>query len=99
MVAFAAHTETESTFPAIQRFGVIPMFRFSGTFYPVSQLPLPLEAVAWLTPLYHGVELCRGAALDSLRLLPTLGHIAYLSLWLVVGLYLARRTYRRRLAR
>jgi lipooligosaccharide transport system permease protein len=98
MIAFAAHTEQESNFAAIQRFGVIPMFLFSGTFYPVSQLPRPLEAVAWATPLFHGVELCRDAALDRLALLPTLGHVAYLTVWVVGGLWLAQGVYRRRLA-
>jgi lipooligosaccharide transport system permease protein len=98
MVAFSANSEHDGNFAAIQRFVVIPTFLFSGTFYPVSQLPAPLEVVAWLTPLYHGVELCRAAALDHLRLLPTLGHIGYLSLWLAVGLFLARRVYRRKLA-
>jgi lipooligosaccharide transport system permease protein len=98
MIAFAAHTDNEANFVAIQRFGIIPMFLFSGTFYPVSQLPLPLEAVAWLSPLFHGVELCRDAALDRLELLPTLGHIGYLAAFAVVGLLLAQRSYRKRLA-
>lgn len=98
MVAFAAHTENEANFVAIQRFGIIPMFLFSGTFYPVSQLPLPLEVLAWVSPLFHGVELCRDAALDRLAVLPSVGHVAYLALWLVVGLLLARRSYRKRLA-
>jgi lipooligosaccharide transport system permease protein len=98
MVAFSANSELDSAFAAIQRFVIIPMFLFSGTFYPVSQLPQPLEAVAWLTPLYHGVQLCRDASLDHLSLLPTIGHIGYLLVWLGVGLVLARRVYRRRLA-
>ena len=98
MVAFSANSEQDASFAAIQRFVIIPMFLFSGTFYPVSQLPAPLELVAWLTPLYHGVQLCRDASLDHLRLLPTVGHVGYLLIWLTVGLLLARRVYRRRLA-
>lgn len=37
----------------------LPQFLFSGIFFPVEQLPAPLERLAWLAPLHHGVELCR----------------------------------------
>ncbi|MDX6273912.1 MAG: lipooligosaccharide transport system permease protein [Frankiales bacterium] len=97
MTAFSAHTQQESSFAAIQRFIIIPMFLFSGTFFPLSKLPLPLEVVAWLTPLSHGVALARSAAQGRLELLPTVGHVGYLALWCVVGFWLAHRIYRRRL--
>jgi lipooligosaccharide transport system permease protein len=97
MTAFSAHTENESGFAAIQRFVVIPMFLFSGTFFPLSKLPLPLETVAWLTPLSHGVALSRSAAQGKLELLPTLGHVAYLAVLCAIGFWLAHRVYRRRL--
>ena len=42
MTAYSATTESESGFAAIQRFVVIPLFLFSGTFFPLSQLPAPL---------------------------------------------------------
>ena len=61
--AFAATRETDSGFALLFRFGIMPMFLFSGTFFPVSQLPDWLEPVAWLTPLWHGVDLCRDLAL------------------------------------
>ena len=38
------------------------MFLFSGIFFPFSQLPGWVEAVAWLLPLYHLVEITRGMA-------------------------------------
>ena len=41
------------------RIVVFPLFLFSGTFFPISQLPDWLEPVALLSPLYHAVELCR----------------------------------------
>ena len=56
----------DQSFPAIMRFGIVPMFLFAGAFYPITQLPGWLQAVARLTPLYHGVELCRGAVLHTL---------------------------------
>jgi lipooligosaccharide transport system permease protein len=97
MAAYAASTENETTFPPIFRFVIVPMFLFSGTFFPVSQMPLVLELLAYLTPIWHGVELCRGLMLGTIELLPALGHLAYLLAWTFVGLALAIRAYRRRL--
>jgi len=99
MAAYAATRERDSAFTAINRFAVVPMFLFSGTFFPVSRLPLPLEWVAYATPLWHGVDLCRGFTLGTIGLLPALGHAAYLAVWGAVGLAAADRTYRRRLLR
>ena len=42
------------------RFGAMPLMLFSGTFFPVSQLPGWLRPLAYATPLWHGVALCRG---------------------------------------
>src|SRR3954464_7224335 len=42
--------------------GITPMFLFSGIFFPFNQLPGWVEVVAWLTPLYHLVEITRGLA-------------------------------------
>ena len=61
------------------------MFLFSGTFFPVSQMPLALELLAYLTPIWHGVELCRGLMLGTIELLPALGHTAYLLAWRSAG--------------
>jgi lipooligosaccharide transport system permease protein len=97
MAAYAARTESDASFPPIFRFVIVPMFLFSGTFFPVEQMPLALELLAYVTPIWHGVELCRGLMLGTIELLPALGHVAYLLAWTVVGLVLAQRTYRRRL--
>ena len=59
--AFAATRENDSGFAMLFRFGIVPMFLFSGTFFPVSQLPDGCEPVAWAVPLWHGVDLCRDA--------------------------------------
>jgi lipooligosaccharide transport system permease protein len=42
--------------------GITPMFLFSGIFFPFDRLPGWVEVVAWLTPLYHLVEITRGMA-------------------------------------
>jgi len=59
--------EEDRTFVTIFRFLIVPMFLFSGAFFPVSQLPLLFELAAYVTPIWHGVELCRGLAAEELR--------------------------------
>jgi lipooligosaccharide transport system permease protein len=79
------------------RLGVIPMFLFSGTFFPVSQLPDALQPVAYVIPLWHGSSLARDATLGTLSWAPDLLHVGYLLLWAVVGYWLAARVLRRRM--
>jgi lipooligosaccharide transport system permease protein len=99
MAAYAATLEGPNAFTTIMRFAIVPMFLFSGTFFPVSRLPHALELVAFVTPLWHGVELCRGLTLGTIGALPALGHAAYLLAWSIAGLVVAQRTYDRRLLR
>jgi lipooligosaccharide transport system permease protein len=79
------------------RFVILPLYMFSGTFFPIDQLPGWLQPVAWATPLWHGVELARGVALDTATLPGTLAHLAYLTAMTIAGIVLARRNYRRQL--
>jgi lipooligosaccharide transport system permease protein len=95
--AFSATQTNDSGFSMLFRFGVVPMFLFSGTFFPVSQLPDWLEPVALAVPLWHGVDLCRALSLGTATWDGAAGHVAYLLVWVVVGFALARRTFRRRL--
>jgi lipooligosaccharide transport system permease protein len=97
IAAWAAHSENEVSFVAIFRFVILPMFLFSGTFFPISGLPAPLEAMAYVTPLWHGVTLCRDLTLGDVELWSGLLHLGYLLACVTVGLALARLTYRRRL--
>jgi lipooligosaccharide transport system permease protein len=97
MAAISASVENDNTFVTIFRFLIVPMFLFSGTFFPISQLPLAFELVAYVTPLWHGVELCRMLTLGDVDTVAALGHIAYLAAWAAVGFELARRAYRKRL--
>ena len=57
IAAFAATQRTPDKFNAIFRFGITPLFLFSGTFFPISNLPAAIQPIAWLSPLWHGVEL------------------------------------------
>jgi lipooligosaccharide transport system permease protein len=99
-MAFAAGVEREGTaFASYFRFVLIPMTLFAGTFFPVAQLPGWLRPVAWITPLWHGTELARGAALGTLRWWPALGHLGYLLVLLGAGVVLTRRRFTARLSR
>ncbi len=99
VTAFSATVESEGgAFNAIFRFVVIPMTLFSGTFFPLDRLPGWVRPLAWVSPLWHGTELARMAALDRWVPLPALGHLAYLLALLGVGVVLAMRLFTRRLA-
>ncbi|WAL64082.1 ABC transporter permease [Amycolatopsis cynarae] len=98
VTAFAATTFDEGTrFNGLFRFGVIPMTLFAGTFFPIAQIPLALRWLAWISPLWHGNELARGVTLGGLGIWAALGHVAYLTALLAIGIFLARKYFYRRL--
>ncbi len=101
IAAFSATQKTPNKFAAIFRFGITPLFLFSGTFFPLSSLPEALHPLAWLTPLYHGVELTRGLALGTIVDDPLVAivHVFVLCAFTVVGSLVTIRTIERRLAR
>ncbi len=88
---------SENNFAYMFRFGMMPMMLFSGTFFPLSQLPGGLRPLAYATPLWHGVDLCRGLSLGHVDLPAALGHVAYLAVLAAFGIWVGARTYRRRL--
>lgn len=72
---------------------LLPMFLFSGTFYPLSTYPAWVRALVEATPLYHGVALERGLTLGALS--PSLaGHAAYLAAMGAAGVAIAGRRIR-----
>ena len=90
------------------RFGIMPMFLFSGTFFPIAQLPDWLQPVAWVVPLFHGVELVRKLAIEGAADLTLRGvavvsgipiwvHFAYLVILTVVTSWLSGRYLTRKL--
>jgi lipooligosaccharide transport system permease protein len=98
LAAYAASVEQERGFVALQRFGITPMLLFAGTFYPVSQLPAAVRPLAYVTPVWHGVELCRGLTLHTLGAGAAIGHVAYLLAFVVVGTLVSVSRFTRRLA-
>ena len=95
--AYAVVAKHDTSFSLIFRFGMIPLFLFSGTFFPVSQLPTAIRPLAYATPLWHGVELCRSLSLGTATLAGSAIHVGYLLAVTAVGLLAGNATYRRRL--
>jgi lipooligosaccharide transport system permease protein len=102
ITAFTVTREDETSLSTLFRFGIIPLFLFSGTFFPITQLPDALQWVAYATTLFHGVELVRKIALpevdaSAVTAISVWVHVAYLLVMTGVGLFLASRHLGRRL--
>jgi lipooligosaccharide transport system permease protein len=101
IMAFSATQRSPEKFNAIFRFGITPLFLFSGTFYPVESLPIFLQPLAWVTPLWHGVSLVRGLSLGTIGDDPVLAvvHLAVLLGFVAVGTLVSIRTVNAKLLR
>lgn len=97
VTAYTARLKRETGLSNMFRFGIVPLFLFSGTFFPIEQLPDAIQPIAYATPLWHGVSLCRGFALGLDFPIAPLLSVAYLGLWMAAGTWLAIRIMRRRL--
>jgi lipooligosaccharide transport system permease protein len=95
--AWAVTLRHETAMNYVIRFGAIPLMLFSGTFFPVSQLPGWIRPLAYATPLWHGVALCRGLSLGDLTLGSAAIHVGYLAGLACAALCIGERTYTRRL--
>jgi lipooligosaccharide transport system permease protein len=95
--AYAASVSSDSYLAILIRLGMLPMSLFSGVFFPVDQLPVALRWVAYVLPLWHGVDLSRAATLGVAPDWPVAGHLVYLAAWAAAGWWLATRAFARRL--
>ncbi len=93
----SSRIKDESAFSLVFRLGLIPMFLFSGAFFPISQLPGQIAWLAYATPVWHGVDLCRSFTLGHVVWLHALGHLAYLGAWVLAGWWWAERGFVKRL--
>ena len=98
---FAAKTQNEEGFTTIFRLVITPLMLFSGTFFPIAQLPGWMQPIAWVTPLWHGTELARPAFLGD-PLDPGHGagwavHVSVLAAYVLIGGWGAHRAFRARL--
>ena len=76
--------------------GISFMFLFSGVFFPLEILPAPAQAVAWLLPLTHAVQICRALA-GGTASIALLGHLAWILVVTAGAFVVAERLVRRRL--
>ena len=99
VAAFSATQRQMTKFNYIFRFLIQPLFLFSGTFFPIEQLPAFLQPIAWLTPVFHGVALARGLALGTAFDAPAIFavHAIVLVAFVGVGLWLNVKAVQRRL--
>jgi lipooligosaccharide transport system permease protein len=101
MLGAAAATENDDLFLNLMgRLLIMPLFLFSGTFYPLTSMPIPLQAIGWISPLWHSTELGRwvsyGHHISGAMLL---FHFAYLGTLLVLGLVWAVNRFEYRLSK
>jgi lipooligosaccharide transport system permease protein len=101
MQALAGMLENENIFfTVLNRFVIMPLFLFSGTFYPLTNMPIYLQWIGWISPLWHATELGRwltyGHEISSLMLYI---HFIFLNSLLLVGIIASRRIFTRRLGK
>ena len=99
IAAYMTTQRDTTAFNAIWRFGITPLFLFSGTFFPIDQLPAQIQWVAWLLPLWHGVALARALSLGIVweNPLVNLAHLVILVTIAVAGIIAMFVMYRRQL--
>jgi lipooligosaccharide transport system permease protein len=97
VAAWAVTLESHTPMNYVIRFGSIPMMLFSGTFFPLSRLPGWLQPLAYATPLWHGVALCRSLSVGTVTAGSAAIHVGYLVGLTAIGLWAGARTYRGRL--
>jgi len=91
--------EFDNSFSNISRLVITPLFLFGGAFYPVSSLPDAIEPIAYVTPLWHAVELCRDLSLHRAGWGESLVHVSVLVAFIALGWVLCQRNFAKRLHR
>ena len=100
LFAAARIEKVDQFFNILGRLVIMPMFLFSGTFFPLSSMPIYLQPIGWISPLWHATELGREAAFDyGISNLMIAVHLTFLTSLVVIGLILAMRQFERRLAK
>lgn len=60
LMAFAASVESDKgQFAMVYRVVIMPLSLFSGTMFPLDVLPVWLQWIGWISPLWHGSQLTR----------------------------------------
>lgn len=99
LMAYSATLKQEGIqFVLLQRLVIMPMFLFAGTFFPLASMPIYLQWIGWISPMWHATQLARMAAFGLV--VPTwlvVVHVGFLAALIVGGVWAARRTFTRRL--
>ncbi len=99
MMGVVAGVEKDDYFlTVLGRLVITPLFLFSGTFFPLTNMPIYLQWIGWISPLWHTTELGRyfsyGYSISATMLFI---HVAYLTVLLVIGFKLANKRFIKRL--
>ena len=99
MMAVVAGVEKDDYFlTVLGRLVITPLFLFSGTFFPLTNMPIYLQWIGWISPLWHTTELGRyfsyGYSIPGYLLVI---HFTFLTALLVIGLKVANRRFVKRL--
>jgi len=99
MLAIAGKAKKDDGFfTFVGRFIVTPMFFLSGTFFPLTAMPIYLQWIGWISPLWHATNLGRyltyGYEISALMLIL---HFAFLIAVFILGIRFSGRQFTRRL--
>ena len=87
-------------FMVLNRFVMMPLFLFSGTFYQLSSIPIYLRWIGWFSPLWHTTELGRyltyGHHISGMMFFV---HSSFLIAMFTFGIAFAHRQFEKRLSR
>lgn len=99
MLALTSHAKSDDAIISISmRLVIMPMFLFSGTFYPLSSLPWGIQWIGWLSPLWYAAELGRWASYGMPMPVWQVGlGIGYLLALALISHVVARRRFELRL--
>jgi lipooligosaccharide transport system permease protein len=100
VMAYSAQiTEDKGQFSVIQRFIFMPLFLFSGTFYPLNSLPLWLQWIGWISPVWHVTEIGRALSFGATPGgWPWWAHLLVLVAMTAGGAVLAWRSFLKRMS-
>lgn len=95
-LAGTSYLRTVNDFDVPMGLVVMPMFLFSGTFFPISIYPLPIQIFMQATPLYHAISLIRGLSTGIVGT-AQLWDLVYLVAFFAICMWIAMRQMERKL--
>jgi lipooligosaccharide transport system permease protein len=95
-LAGTSYLRTVNDFDVPMGLIVMPMFLFSGTFFPIEFYPEPIQWFMQATPLYHAISLIRGLSTGLMGLVQ-LWDFVYLVVFFTICIWIAMRQMERKL--